>query len=519
MYKLVVVGGKLRGKEFPLESGENIAGREDTCDIALAVNGVSKKHFSITVTDDVCYLQDLGSSNGTFVNGKVVKRATVKNGDKIALPDLILQVVYVKEKKVVIKKKKVEEEDDDDDWLTGGAPPASLPAKILWLFRFKFMPVVHGINEEYEWKALFGILLSVFCVVVITLTIYPVLEDSKRILLSEVALRGAHYAEEIARLNRKALDQKQLDALDTGFLDKEDGVKSYRLFDLNGRIVRPMEKLNTYVVDTFSVESLNWATNKSSNKRGELKKLLDDGEVGIAKTIMVFNPRTGVEDPVGIIAIRFTPKSLQLEAVKSSKAYLEALVTSAIVAIIFFGIVYYLTLRPIEEMKYQIEDTLRGKRKNLESRYLFEAFEGLRSSINTILQRMRELQNQEDDGEFEEESDSSYVASMSEFLRASGTAAIVLDSHKNLAKMNMMAEDLTGIRENASVGMSLLDIAREQGFAATVIELCDGSANNDGTHQQGEYELGGNPHSINVVSLMGKDGFAKSFLVTMNKVE
>ena len=95
-------------------------------------------------------------------------RDGVKNGDKIALPDLILQIVYVKEKKVVIKKRKVEEEDDEDEWLTGGSPPASLPAKILWLFRFKFMPVVHGINEEYEWKSLFGILLSLFCVVVIT---------------------------------------------------------------------------------------------------------------------------------------------------------------------------------------------------------------------------------------------------------------------------------------------------------------------------------------------------------------
>lgn len=517
MYKLVAVGGKLRGKEFVLEDGENVAGREESCDIPLPVNGVSKKHFSLTVTDDVCYLQDLGSSNGTFLNGKVVKRATVKGGDKIALPDLILQLVYVKEKKVVIKKKKVEEEEDDQEWLTGGKPPASLPAKMLWLFRYKLMPVVHGINQEYEWKSLFGILLSVFCVVVITLTIFPVLQDSKKILLSEVALRGAHYADEIARMNRKALEQKQLDALDTGFLDKEDGVKSYRLFDLNGRIVRPMEKLNTYIEDTFSVEALSWAN--SGKAKGELKKLLDDGEVGIAKTIMAFNPRTGVEDPVGIIAIRFTPKSLQVEAVKSSKAYLEALVTSAIVAIVFFGIIYYMTLRPIEEMKYQIEDSLRGKRKSLESTYLFDAIDGLRSSINTILQRIRELQNQEEEGEFEEESDSSYVQTMGEFMRGTAGAAIVLDSQKNIAKMNMMAEDLTGIRENASVGMSLLDVAREQGFAATVIELCDNSANNNGTHQQGEYELGGNPHSVNVVCLLGKDGFAKSFLITLNKVE
>ena len=105
MYKLVAVGGKLRGQEFVLEEGENTLGRSDDCDITLGVNGVSKKHMSITVTDDVAYVQDMGSSNGTFLNGNIIKRATAKNGDKIALPDLILQVVYVKEKKVIVKKK------------------------------------------------------------------------------------------------------------------------------------------------------------------------------------------------------------------------------------------------------------------------------------------------------------------------------------------------------------------------------------------------------------------------------
>ena len=37
-------------------------------------------------------------------NGKLIKNGTIKNGDKIALPDLILQVVFVTEKKVVVKK-------------------------------------------------------------------------------------------------------------------------------------------------------------------------------------------------------------------------------------------------------------------------------------------------------------------------------------------------------------------------------------------------------------------------------
>jgi PAS domain-containing protein len=518
VYKLVVVGGKLRGKEYTLNNGENIVGRDSGCDVCLPIQGISKRHLNITVNGDSCYLQDLGSSNGTFMNGKAISRATGNNGDKVALPDAILQLVYVEEKKVIIKKRKTEEDDEEDEtYITGGVAPQALPSKIIWLFRYKIMPVVHGINEEYEWRSLLGILLAIFCVVTITLTIFPVLKDSRNILLVETAKRGSHYADEIARINARYLEQKELDKLDTKFLDTEDGVRSYELFDMEGKIYRPIAKLHEHTNDTFSIESQTWALKTKEDGQTVLRKLLGSGEIGIAKKIMAFNSRKGTLDAVGIIAIRFRPSSLQEEAVKSSRVYLEALVTTALVAIVFYGIVYFLTIRPIDEMRFQIEDVLRGRRKSLESRYLLFEMTGLRNAVNSLLSRIRELQNTEESDFKEEESDAEYITSLSEIMRGSGVACMVLDSQKNLSHMNLMAEDLTGIRENASQGLSLLDISREQGFAATVIELCDNSANNGGSNQTGEYELGGAVHSVHVASLLGRDGFAKAFLVTMVK--
>ena len=69
MFKLVVVGGKLRGQEFVLKSGENTLGRDSSCDVYFPVEGVSKKHMSVTVSDDIVTVSDLGSANGTFLNG------------------------------------------------------------------------------------------------------------------------------------------------------------------------------------------------------------------------------------------------------------------------------------------------------------------------------------------------------------------------------------------------------------------------------------------------------------------
>lgn len=517
MYKLVVVGGKLRGQEFILKAGDNILGRDTACEIPFQVDGVSKRHVSISVTEDVVYVQDLGSSNGTFLNGKLIKRVTAKSGDKIGLPNAILQLVHVKEKIVVVKKKvnlHSEKEESADDILKGQKPPDNLAGKLLWLFKYKFMPIFYGINIEYEWRVLLGALTALYAIATISLTIFPVLEDSKAILLSEISNRGAHYAEEISRLNAIALEQRNLERIDTTFMDTEEGVDSYELFDLEGRIVRPITRLNEYTNDPFSIQTKEWAM-KNKESKNVFKKRLENSEIGIGKKIMSYNPRTGTQEAVGIIAIRFKPRTLAVEAANSSRAYLESLVTSMIVGVVFFGIVYFLTLRPLEEMRLQIEEGLRGKRRSLESKLAFEEMAPVRNAINASLQRIRELQRDETEIDPNEiESDESYVRTLTEFMLGASGPTMVLNSQKNLIKINTPAEDLCGIRQSMSEGMNILDVTKERGLAATLIELCDGSANNSGTSQQGHYELQGKPYNVFITSLIGKDNFAKAFYIT-----
>ncbi len=514
MYKLVVVGGKLRGNEYVLNSGESILGRDDSCEINLQVDGISKKHISITTTNDSLYIKDLGSSNGTFLNGKLITTATAKNGDKITLPDTIIEIVYVKEKKIIIKKKV--NTVDEKEYITGGTPPNRLLPKLTWFFKYKLMNFIYGINEEYEWRVLFAILLVIFCIIATTLTIIPVLRNNRSILLYEIAKRGSHYAEEIARINSRALEQKKFDRIDTRFLDSEDGVNDYRLFDLEGRIVRPIERLNEYIDDSFSVEAREWAlTNK--NPDTTLKKILSKGIVGIGKKIMAFNPKLGVPEPVGIIAIKFAPKSLKIESALSSRAYFESLVTIFLVAILFYLSMYYLTVRSVDEMNFQVEEVLKGIRKSLDSSYLLSEMNTLRGNINTVIQRLRELDSEVEDDFDELESDELYVRSLSELMKGSDTPTIILDSQKNLSYINPEAEDICGIRELSSKGANILDITREKGFSATIIELCDKSANEDGANNNGYYELGGNNYNIHVTSLIGKDKFAKAYYITLLK--
>jgi hypothetical protein len=517
MYKLVVVGGKMRGQEFILKPGDNVLGRENSCDIAFPSDGVSKKHVLISVTGDVVFAEDQGSANGTFVNGKLIKRISMQSGDRIGLPNAILQLVYVKEKVVVVKKKvnlRSEKEETSADILKGSQAPDNILGKIIWLFKYKFMPIVYGVNQEYEWRILLGALTAAYAVATISLTIFPVLEDSKTILLTEISNRGAHYAEEISRLNSLALEQHQLERIDTTFLDTEEGVASYELFDLEGRIIRPISRLNEYTNDPFSINTKEWAL-KNSDAKTVYKRILDNSQIGIGKKIMAYNGKTGNQEAVGVISIRFAPRTLAVEASNSSRAYLESVVTSLLVGIIFYGIVYFLTLRPLEEIRLQTEEGLRGKRRSLESQLCFEEMTPVRNAINATLQRIRELQRDETEIDPNEiESDAGYVSTLSEFMLGASGPTMVFNSQKNLIKINTLCEDLCGIRQSMAEGMNIMDITKERGLAATLIELCDGSANNGGTSQQGSYELQGKPYNIFVNSLMGKDNFAKAFYIT-----
>ncbi len=72
--------------EFVLKNGVNLVGRDESCDIMIDSNHISRNHISCVVSRDRVVIQDLNSRNGTFVNGLRVKNSVeIKNGDVISL--------------------------------------------------------------------------------------------------------------------------------------------------------------------------------------------------------------------------------------------------------------------------------------------------------------------------------------------------------------------------------------------------------------------------------------------------
>lgn len=85
-FQLVIATGQEAGREFVFDQGSVVIGRTAECDIVLYDAGVSRRHARIVEEPQGLFIEDLGSSNGTKVNGVAIeKRSELSTGDSISL--------------------------------------------------------------------------------------------------------------------------------------------------------------------------------------------------------------------------------------------------------------------------------------------------------------------------------------------------------------------------------------------------------------------------------------------------
>jgi hypothetical protein len=91
VYRLIIRSGPNLNKEFHLEKEEIFIGRELNNDVVISNSEISRKHAKLTKKNQHYFLEDLGSTNGTFVRGRRVnKKYKLKSGDLINLGENIV---------------------------------------------------------------------------------------------------------------------------------------------------------------------------------------------------------------------------------------------------------------------------------------------------------------------------------------------------------------------------------------------------------------------------------------------
>ena len=80
-------------QQFPLEPRQMTVGRSRKCDVSIVDPSISRRHVEVTAADGRIVVNDLGSSNGSFINGERLQgSAEVRDGDLLRLGDAELKV-------------------------------------------------------------------------------------------------------------------------------------------------------------------------------------------------------------------------------------------------------------------------------------------------------------------------------------------------------------------------------------------------------------------------------------------
>src|SRR5215467_8244470 len=90
--RLIVVAGPVKETEFLLEDEVTI-GRDTSASVCLNSRSASRRHCIVQRDGDQYLIRDLGSSNGTLVNGLPITECVLRHGDRIGISDS--QFVFV----------------------------------------------------------------------------------------------------------------------------------------------------------------------------------------------------------------------------------------------------------------------------------------------------------------------------------------------------------------------------------------------------------------------------------------
>lgn len=104
-------------RDFPLGDGPVVLGRRQDCDLRIPASNVSRQHCQILIQPKQVLVKDLGSANGTYVNGKRVAESKLTPGDRLIVGSVVF-VVQIDGQPASIKAADAKVE-----------PPAVAPAK------------------------------------------------------------------------------------------------------------------------------------------------------------------------------------------------------------------------------------------------------------------------------------------------------------------------------------------------------------------------------------------------------
>jgi len=414
MWAIRFLTGKHIGQVMPLKSGSNILGRGPSCDITINSPSISKEHAQIDIYPDKIIISDLGSRNGTFINGIQIKAQKINVGDKVSLHELIFEIVpahFVQQQQPIMPTypQPTEQPPAYDNNLAyqqqadqqfqpnfepqaqaqnGQQPQGQVVASglagikqiVINYFEKVVLPGVYKLPEIMEFKWVLGLFMGLFIILVTTLSAVPLVQILKDSIEKESQRRALTIARMLASDNAEALKAGLESAVNINIIQKEEGVAEALIISaIDGKIIAPAVKAGSFPDLPFV---------HSARKLGrEAVEQINSDSIGALVPIAFYNSSTGSQSVSAYSVIIYNMNSLAVNDERTLSLYIQTFFIALIIGSILFFFLYRIIVFPITSINKQLDVALKEGSDQISTSYQFPPLIKLVSNISSALNR------------------------------------------------------------------------------------------------------------------------------------
>ena len=513
-----------------LSDGTYKVGRASNCDVQLKSSQVSKQHALLVIKNGRAAIADLGSANGIFVNGILVKKQRVEASDEVRIVDFVLRFgssfpsnlgPAPRRQATSAGSAAFAFQPDPGAYASPSAAaeaPAELPPqeRFLQLMDEKLLQPFYGLVKTADWRWLLAIIILMALMSSVLLSVLPVLEWGRGITRREALQRAHTIANQVVRENYRVLSKENDEGrLTVQAAEAEKGVLNVLIVEPETKsILAPAKYLGRGVSDGYSLVALKTV---SEGDEDEAEVEMTDNVWIVAHPIRVYAPDTNENKLRGIVLVQF-------QVTTEISSIFQPMAGASLYAILFslgaFFLIFKMVSRPISRLQQQLDSALKGDYVEVVAEARMEELTQLATTINFAVARLKQGGGAPGDIAMDDEEgiERAYIKSVEEFDGATGDALLLLDRDKKVRFIGKATEELLNMRSQYALGQNISDACKDPGFAGTAIDLCERVMNTLGEPQHvmldvngiarnmsavGHRDLGGNIRFILVVVKLG----------------
>jgi PAS domain-containing protein len=418
MWSARILSGTQTGQIVRLKMGRNVVGRSQQCDVVIQSHGVSKEHCEINVYSDKIMLVDLKSSNGTFLNGIRIQNAIANKGDKVAVHDVILDLLpqealersplpqiqqqqpHSVQSPMHASSQAIQQmqapqmpyQVHQPPEMMGKSPDIQAPVhsqenlvtallgQVQSYMERVALPGVYKIAELTEFKLVLGGFVGVFIFFVTVLSMFPMMQITKDSIVAESMRRASSLARSVAQVNQQAYLNKNFTGMNTHSAESEEGVTQAVIIDqADASIVAPASRLGQTMKLPFALKTI---------REGKaIAELIDSNTIAASYPIGVYDPNTGDPQIRAYAIVIYDISSMAFDTGRAISLFMQTLVIASVLGLLVFYFMYHLVEFPIRNLNNQLDEAMKSKTDDIRIRFEFPVLQQLITNINSLLTR------------------------------------------------------------------------------------------------------------------------------------